>query len=92
MNWINIPNIKRPSTNPSYERSSGYAALFVGGFVAVAFALALAPSPVQAQPAIWANVQRPLADVLEEMTPTVVNIAVTSASPSGTISARRKHS
>ena len=62
-------------------RTSGYAAPFLGAFVAIAFVLAPAPSPAQPQPAIGANAQRPLADVLEEVTPAVVNIAVTSGVP-----------
>jgi S1-C subfamily serine protease len=103
LNWINITNNKRPPITPSRERSSGYAAPFVGLFVALAFVLAPAPSPVQAQPAISAHMQRPLADVLEEVTPAVVNIAVNPPRPpkpilstmirsSGAISTYRKQS
>ncbi|APG89120.1 periplasmic serine endoprotease DegP (plasmid) [Sinorhizobium americanum CCGM7] len=62
-------------------RSSKY----VGVFVALVLVMVPGPLPAaQPQAAISAGTQRSLADVLEEVTPAVVNIAVRSRAPSET--------
>ncbi|NRP74243.1 Periplasmic serine endoprotease DegP [Ensifer psoraleae] len=62
-------------------RSSKY----VGVFAALVLVMVPAPFPAaQPQPAISAATQRSLADVLEEITPAVVNIAVRSRAPAAT--------
>lgn len=54
-------------------------------FAALYFVLAPVPAwPATPQPVIGANIERPLADMLEQVTPAVVNIAVTSSSSAET--------
>jgi len=60
------------------KRSSRY----IGVFAALCFVLAPMPAyPAAAEPVLSTTTQRPLPDVLEQVTPAVVNIAVTSNSP-----------
>lgn len=57
----------------------------IGAFAALYFVLVPVPAwPAAPQPVIGANTERPLADVLEQVTPAVVNIAVTSSSSAET--------
>ncbi len=57
----------------------------IGAFAALYFVFAPMPAmPATPQPVIGANTERPLADVLEQVTPAVVNIAVTSSSSAET--------
>jgi Do/DeqQ family serine protease len=66
-------------------RSSGYAAPFLGAFAALVLVLSPASSLMGGpQPAGEAAARQPLADVLEEVTPAVVNIAVKSGSSAET--------
>jgi len=59
---------------------------YVGVFAALVLMLVPAPLPAAAQPpsALSARIQPSLADVLEEVTPAVVNIAVRSRAPAAT--------
>ncbi|MGI0526740.1 DegQ family serine endoprotease [Rhizobium giardinii] len=59
---------------------------YVGVFAALVLMLVPAPLPAAAQPpsALSASIQPSLADVLEEVTPAVVNIAVRSRAPAAT--------
>ncbi|CDX21612.1 serine endoprotease, periplasmic [Mesorhizobium sp. ORS 3324] len=62
-------------------RSSSYIGLLAAFYVA----LTLIPAyPAAAEPVVSATTQRPLPDVLEQVTPAVVNIAVTSNAPGQT--------
>jgi S1-C subfamily serine protease len=68
-------------------RLSGHAEPWFGTFAALILVLSpapLSPATAQPQPVIDASAQRPLADVLEGVTPAVVNIAVKSGSSAET--------
>jgi Do/DeqQ family serine protease len=66
-------------------RSFRYMAPIVGVFAAIVLILAPASSlPAEPKPAIEVNTKAGLADVLEEITPAVVNIAVASGTPAET--------
>jgi len=58
------------------------SSIYIGVFAAFYLALTPIPAyPAAAEPVVSTTTQRPLPDVLEQVTPAVVNIAVTSNSP-----------
>lgn len=61
------------------------SSIYIGVFPAFYLALTPIPAyPAAAEPVVSTTTQRPLPDVLEQVTPAVVNIAVTSNSPGQT--------
>ncbi|TIO20664.1 trypsin-like peptidase domain-containing protein, partial [Mesorhizobium sp.] len=68
-------------------RSSGCVVPFLGAFTALSLIVTSVPAlpqPAQPQAVVEPSLRSALPDVLEEITPAVVNIAVTSATPSET--------
>jgi S1-C subfamily serine protease len=68
-------------------RSTGYMAPMLGAFAVLVHTPAPAPAPAlpaEPKPALEMSAKRELADVLEGITPAVVNIAVASGTPTET--------